>query len=124
MAAAGSIKRELSDNIDHIHLPSEFSDVKLVSKGNLIIQGKGDVEKLIISLQEQDLEGIGLITLVDDSEFVSEEFSNWLWVTFTRSNPASDIYGLNSSIVDKHFSCDLPIIDARRKEHHAPVLER
>ncbi len=124
IAAAGCVKRKLSDNIDFLPLPSNFSNGKLVSKGNLIIQGKGDIEELIVFLQKQNLDGIGLITLVDDSDFVSKDFSNWLWVTFTRSNPASDIYGLNTRIVDKHFSCDLPIIDARTKEHHAPILER
>ena len=124
IAAAGCVKRKLSDNIDFLSLPSNFSNGKLVSKGNLIIQGKGDIEELIVFLQKQNLDGIGLITLVDDSDFVSKDFSNWLWVTFTRSILASDIYGLNTRIVDKHFSCDLPIIDARTKEHHAPVLER
>ena len=40
------------------------------------------------------------------------------------SNPAVDIYGLDAKIINKHFSCSLPIIDARVKPHHAPVLER
>tara|TARA_B110000238_G_scaffold182524_1_gene208363 strand:- start:443 stop:628 length:186 start_codon:yes stop_codon:yes gene_type:complete len=61
---------------------------------------------------------------VDDSTFVSENFSNWLWVTFTRSNPANDIYGLNTEYINKHFSCSVPIIDARIKGHHSPILER
>ena len=75
-------------------------------------------------MEKQNLEGIALITLVDDATFVAENFSNWLWVTFTRSNPASDIYGLNVEYINKHFSCSIPIIDARIKEHHAPILER
>ena len=82
------------------------------------------MRELISSLEEQNLDGIALITLVDDSAFVSEDFSNWLWVTFTRSNPANDIYGLNSETKNKHFSCSIPIIDARIKAHHAPVLKR
>ena len=79
---------------------------------------------MIASLEKQSLDGIALITLVDDSAFVSEDFSNWLWVTFTRSNPASDIYGLNAENKNKHYSCSLPVIDARIKDHHAPVLYR
>ena len=78
----------------------------------------------ISSLEKQNLDGIALITLVDDSVLVSKNFSNWLWVTFTRSNPAYDIYGLHSETRNKHFSCSVPIIDARIKPHHAPVLER
>ena len=58
------------------------------------------------------------------SNFVQEDFSNWLWVTFTRSNPANDVYGLHAETKNKHFSCSIPVIDARIKEHHAPILER
>ena len=124
MAAAGEIKRNLSKKIDVINLPDNFSNSSLVSNGNLVVEGKGEIGKLIISLEKQDMKGIGLITLVDDSTFVSKDFSNWLWVTFTRSNPALDIYGLDSYTKNKHFSCCIPIIDARIKTHHAPVLER
>ncbi|MBT6809341.1 MAG: UbiD family decarboxylase [Flavobacteriales bacterium] len=124
VAAAGEIKRTLSEKIDDVYLPDNFSNPKLISKGNLVIEGKGEMRDLITSLENQNLEGIALITLVDDSTFVSEDFSNWLWVTFTRSNPANDIYGLNTELKNKHFSCSIPIIDARTKAHHAPILER
>ena len=107
-----------------MNLPKEFSNPKLVHDGNLIIEGHGDIKDLISLLENQDLSGVGLITLVDDSDFVIRCFSNWLWVAFTRSNPANDIYGLNSIIKNKHFSCSIPIIDARIKSHHAPILER
>jgi len=124
IAAAGEIKRTLSEKINEINLLDNFSNPKLVSKGNLVVEGEGEIDKLILSLENQSLDGIGLITLVDDSTFVSEDFSNWLWVTFTRSNPANDIYGLNAENKNKHFSCSIPIIDARIKKHHAPILER
>jgi len=124
IAAAGEIKRALSDKIDQINLPDNFSNPKLVSKGNLVLEGKGEIDELISSLENHSLDGIGLITLVDDASFVVENFSNWLWVTFTRSNPASDICGLHSETINKHFSCSIPIIDARIKKHHAPILER
>ena len=124
IAAAGEIKRTLSEKIDKINLPDNFSNPKLVSKGNLVIEGKGEIKELIISLENLSLDGIGLITLVDDSSFVCEDFSNWLWVTFTRSNPANDIYGLHSKTINKHFYCSIPIIDARIKPHHSPILER
>jgi 4-hydroxy-3-polyprenylbenzoate decarboxylase len=42
---------------------------------------------------------------------------------FTRSNPASDIYGLGASIHCKHWGCrGALVIDARTKPHHAPPL--
>ena len=87
IAAAGKIKRKLSEGLTQIKLPKGFSNPKLVSSGNLVVEGKGEIKDLVFCLEQQDLNGIGLITLVDDSQFVSEDFSNWLWVTFTRSNP-------------------------------------
>ena len=124
LAAAGEVKRKLTEILPTIALSSGFSNPKLVSSGNLVVQGKGDIKELISCLEKQNMQGIGLITLVDDAHFVSEDFSNWLWVTFTRSSPAYDIYGLNAANKNKHFSCSIPIIDARIKPHHAPVLER
>jgi 4-hydroxy-3-polyprenylbenzoate decarboxylase len=124
IAVAGEIKRTLSEKIDGINLPTGFSNPRLVSNGNLVVEGKGELNNLITSLENQNLDGIALITLVDDATFTSKKFSNWLWVTFTRSNPANDVYGINSETKNKHFSCSIPIIDARIKPHHAPVLER
>ena len=60
--------------------------------------------------------------LTDDSEFVSESLNNFLWATFTRSNPSHDIYGVNSYYENKHWGCDNLIIDIRTKSHHAPPL--
>lgn len=64
-----------------------------------------------------------LIILCDDSNFVAQKENNFLWVTFTRSNPANDIHGIAPFIEHKHWGCRGPlIIDARIKPHHAPPL--
>ena len=125
IAAAGEIKRKLINKLDQkFNLPNNFNKINLISNGNLVVEGSGKVEDLIVCLEKQKINGIGLITIVDDVQFVSKEFNNWLWVTFTRSDPASDISGLNAEVINKHFSFSIPIIDARIKKHHAPVLER
>jgi 4-hydroxy-3-polyprenylbenzoate decarboxylase len=65
-----------------------------------------------------------LVVLVDDSEFVARTLNNFLWVTFTRSNPAADIHGIGAFTCQKHWGCDgALVIDARIKPHHAPPLE-
>ncbi len=64
-----------------------------------------------------------LIVLCDDSSFATASLENFLWVTFTRSNPAADIDGVDSFIDEKHFGCrGSLVIDARIKPHHAPPL--
>ncbi|MCC6493602.1 MAG: UbiD family decarboxylase [Pirellulales bacterium] len=65
-----------------------------------------------------------LIVVVDDSQFVAESLENFLWVVFTRSSPAADLYGIGEFTTEKHWGCQGPlVIDARIKPHHAPVLE-
>ncbi|MEZ6044849.1 MAG: hypothetical protein R3C11_04575 [Planctomycetaceae bacterium] len=46
-------------------------------------------------------------------------------MTFTRSNPAADIDGIESFIEQKHWGCrGTLVIDARLKPHHQrPLVE-
>ena len=61
--------------------------------------------------------------IVDDSEFTARNERNFVWVTFTRSNPAADIEGIGAFIDQKHWGCTGSlVIDARIKPHHAPPL--
>ncbi|MBC7864407.1 MAG: UbiD family decarboxylase [Bacteroidia bacterium] len=67
--------------------------------------------------------GIALIIVCDEPHFVAATLNNFLWVTFTRSNPSHDIYGVDDFTLHKHWGCRGPvIIDARIKPHHAPPL--
>jgi 4-hydroxy-3-polyprenylbenzoate decarboxylase len=69
------------------------------------------------------LNAFPLIVLVDDSEFTSRSLNNFLWITFTRSNPAADVHGIGAFIREKHWGCrGSLIIDSRLKPHHAPPL--
>ncbi|MDF2449243.1 MAG: UbiD family decarboxylase [Bacteroidota bacterium] len=77
-----------------------------------------------VKQKQIDLKGFPMIVLTDDATFTAATLTNWLWVTFTRSNPSHDIYGINESTEFKHFACDNMIMDARIKPHHAPVLEK
>ena len=69
------------------------------------------------------LDGVAIIVICDDADFTAKTLNNYLWVTYTRSNPSHDIYGIGSFTQNKHWGCTGPIvIDARIKPHHAPVL--
>lgn len=71
------------------------------------------------------LREVTFIIVCDDSSFLSESLNNYLWVTYTRCNPASDIYGIDSFTKNKHWGCNGPVvIDARMKSHHAPPVEK
>lgn len=83
-----------------------------------------DVNRMTEHLGESGgLDGIAMVVLTEDSEFAARNINNFLWTTFTRSNPSHDIYGVGSSIRHKHWGCEGPlVIDARLKPHHAPPL--
>ena len=64
----------------------------------------------------------GLLTFVS-GVVASWSLANFLWATFTRANPAADIYGVGAFFEQKHWGCTGPlVIDARLKPHHAPPL--
>jgi len=84
---------------------------------------KGQVESLCSAIEPRRWSSLPLVVLVDDIEFCVDDWSNFLWLTFTRSNPATDIYGASSFIIDKHWGTKGPlVIDARFKPHNAPPL--
>ncbi|MVZ61431.1 UbiD family decarboxylase [Sphingobacterium humi] len=132
-AAVGEKKRELARSLPAgFSLPRPFQHAKLAIPGVLVIDGKAfssyEEEKQALAAwtaaaKEMDWKGIACIVLADDAEFVAANVNNFVWVTFTRSNPAYDIYGIDSFNNFKHWGCYGPvIIDARGKPHHAPDL--
>jgi len=85
----------------------------------------GDVERLAASIgPDHPLQAFPLLVVVDDADFTAANLENFLWLTFTRSNPAVDVHGVDAAIRHKHWGCGGPLtIDARLKPHHAPPVE-
>jgi 4-hydroxy-3-polyprenylbenzoate decarboxylase len=135
IAAVGPARRELPLRIpDNSGLPDGFGNPRLALPGLLLIEGPActlhqpgadpDIERLASCLErENPLNDFPLVLIVDDSGFCATALNNWLWVAFTRSNPAADIYGVGDTTEAKHWGCDgALLIDARIKPHHAPPL--
>jgi 4-hydroxy-3-polyprenylbenzoate decarboxylase len=132
-AAAGEKKRELAKEVPlNFPIIRGFENVKLGLEGVLTIEAPAftdyiNEEKVVGGFTEMlkgfDLSSIALIVLCDDAKFASETINNFVWTTFTKSNPSHDIYGVGSFTTFKHWGCTGPIIiDARKKPHHAPDL--
>ena len=133
IAAAGAKRRDLWREIPaDLTLPDGFKNPAVALAGIAAIEGPDfkdaahgskDVARLAETLASQSLDGLPLILIVNDSAFSTRTLNNFLWVTFTRSNPSHDIYGVDSFIEHKHWGCNGSlIIDARHKPHHAPPL--
>lgn len=133
IAAYGEKKRELCQEVPaELEGLTDFGKPRYVMPGVVAMQGPAfisyeeaeqELKKLTAELAEKgELDSCPLLILCDDSAFVSDTLANFLWVTFTRSNPSHDLYGVNSGYEFKHWGCDQLIIDARIKPHHAPPL--
>jgi 4-hydroxy-3-polyprenylbenzoate decarboxylase len=135
IAAAGSKRRQLASALpEDFRLPDGFEDPRVCLPGVLAVEappfpkdgdGTPQVERFCQAFDSAEaVEGFPLILLVDDSAFAARSLNNWIWVTFTRSNPAADVYGIGASMQQKHWGCTGSlVIDARIKLHHAPPLE-
>jgi len=139
IAACGPARRTLPVALDsRVKLPRElgFEDPRVCLPGILVIKGPpyradGDEPDTAVARfvsgnsRENAINGFPLVVVVDDSDFASRTLNNFLWTTFTRSNPATDIYGFESFVAGKHWGCrGALVIDARAKPHHArPLIE-
>jgi 4-hydroxy-3-polyprenylbenzoate decarboxylase len=132
LAAAGNPIRKLSNELSALKLPEGFRNPQLVMPGIIAIEhspfsnyetANKQLNSLTAAQFGDALNELPLIIICDDANFVAQKVNNFLWVTFTRSNPSHDIYGVDSFIENKHWACNSSlIIDARIKPHHAPPL--
>ncbi|MCA9076231.1 MAG: UbiD family decarboxylase [Planctomycetaceae bacterium] len=130
IAATGPKRRDLPTELpSDLTLPDGYRNPRVCLSGTIAIESKSEIFNLKSQNQPSAIDQLStlssfpLILLVDDSEFVASSLNNLLWVTFTRSNPAADIQGVDAFTEDKHWGCrGSLIIDARLKPHHAPPL--
>lgn len=131
IAARGPAQFTLADSIDNeMQIPAGFDQPTIPLPGVLALNSPAHHinSNALSDFCEQAspnsaLNKFRLIVLVDDSDFCARTLNNFLWVVFTRSNPAADIGGVQSWVRQKHWGCDGPlVIDARIKSHHAPPL--
>ena len=137
LAAYGDIKRALCTTV-----PGVFSGINIFKNVCIALPGVAcaeikpfsgypaaakemdDIDKALAP-HKDELQALPLIVICDDAAFTAATINNFVWVAFTKSNPAYDIYGVSSFTAFKHWGCHGPlIIDARTKPHHAPALEK
>ncbi len=135
IAVAGGVRRKLETCLpENLKLPDFLKAPKFALPGVLVLEGipfetyeqtAAQIRVLDVLWREMsNLNETPLMVIADDSRFTADNLSNFLWVTFTRSDPSRDIYGIKSFTEFKHWGCSGPlIIDAREKPHHAPPVK-
>ena len=136
LAAAGPIRRTLRNNISDLqdlNIPG-IESIKIAMPGVLVMQGNSfnnndDLfHKIETALESWPYrENYPWISIVDNDSLLnkldSANLRNFLWLTFTRSDPAKDIYGFHAFVQDKHWGCEAPMmVDARIKPWHQKPL--
>lgn len=135
LAAVGQTIRSLPTEIEgDLRLPAGYDRPQVGLPGVLIVgspawtadaTGVASITSFCQHFRRSDsINKFPLVILADDSEFTARNLDNLLWVTFTRSDPANDIDGIEAFVDNKHWGCHGSlVIDARSKDHHAPPLE-
>ncbi len=138
VVAAGPPRRRLATEGFTPPLPEGFHGAEIPVPGIAVVQGppfrdevsaEAERQKLVDALRNGPLgsargEEVALWVVVDDLMFACATLPNFLWVTFTRSNPSHDVFGVDSFVEHKHWGCRGALcIDARSKPHHAWPLE-
>lgn len=139
IAAVGPPRRMLAASLPAgVSLPDGFRGPRLALPGVVVVSGppfsaeaNGDrrFDEFRRALEHhasedrRPFDGLPLWVVVDDADFATRTLNDFLWVAFTRSNPAADVHGAGEFVHQKHWGCRGPLVlDARGKPYHAPPL--
>ncbi|MGB7924269.1 MAG: UbiD family decarboxylase [Pyrinomonadaceae bacterium] len=106
-------------------LPRDVSRAEVFCGGCLVVEGvpfKEDAEQAARLAREEAFAGWPLVILHDDAS-VAHRAADFLWATWTRFEPASDIHAAETTVSRHHLSYRAPIvIDARMKPGYPAEL--
>ncbi|MGE3344965.1 MAG: UbiD family decarboxylase [Vicinamibacterales bacterium] len=99
--------------------PSDVRDVRVFCGGCLVIEASGfadDRDAAARMAAHPAFAGWPLLVVSDDAARATRSAMNFLWTTFTRFDPGSDIHASSTRIVRNHIAYTGPVcIDARMK---------
>lgn len=100
------------------NLPAYLTHVRPFCAGCLVVQGSGfkDDEELPSRLSNEECFAEWPLIVLHDDASVADSSAGFLWSTWTRFEPAADIYAAKTSVTRHHLVYKPPIvIDARTK---------
>lgn len=125
LVGVGEKKRELVREFNGA-LPVGIKAAKVFCGGCLVLEGteyekdKTLAERMAMINNFNDFQ---VVVLHDSVEF-ADSAEKFLWATWTRFNPSTDIYAKEIKVVNNHISYTAPIvIDARMKSWYPKVVE-
>ena len=125
MTGLGAPVRELKRTYDGGHI-DRIQNTAVYCGGCLIVSGKSfeadpELPEFLVKSAQQQLAEWPVVVIVDDVK-AAENQTSFLWTTFTRFDPANDIYA-NAEIIRNKIAYRGPIIiDARMKPMYPAEL--
>ena len=114
----GDPVRELLGEFSAAELPRGIRDVQVFCRGCLVVgapSSSSDPEAPLRVAAHPAFAGWPLVVVTDEPVRAVKSSMNFLWTTFTRFEPAADIYAASTQVVRNHLVRTPPIvIDARR----------
>ena len=99
-------------------LPSSISRAEVFCAGCLVLEGPSyaDDESMGTSVAANSAFAEWPLIVLHDKANVVKSTADFLWATWTRFEPASDIYAAKTDVVRHHLAYRMPmVIDARTK---------
>jgi UbiD family decarboxylase len=122
----GRAVRDLPREFVASDLPAGVRDVRVFCGGCLVVGGPsyGDDPQAAGRLAAHPaFAGWQLVVLSDEPARAVRSDMNFLWTTFTRFEPAADLYAAGTRVVRNHLSYSAPVvIDARMKPWYPKEL--
>jgi UbiD family decarboxylase len=126
LIGCGEARRELVRSFSGA-LPAGVRAAKPFCGGCLVVSGASYLEERELARRvalADEFKDWQLIVVADDVGRITQSSSAFLWGTFTRFNPGSDIYSRGSALVGHRVGYSAPIvIDARMKPWYPGEVE-
>ncbi len=125
LMGVGEAKRELAREF-HGELPAGVSHAEPFCAGCLVVEGEAyerDKELASRIAASGKFDDWQIVILHDDIEF-ARSTEKFLWATWTRFNPSTDIHAKTATLKNNHIGYEPPIvIDARMKPWYPKEVE-
>lgn len=125
LVGVGEKKRELEREF-HGELPHGIRKAKVFCGGCLVLEAENyeSAKDLGERIAESDVFDEFQIVVLHDKIEYADSTDKFLWATWTRFNPSTDIYSKQAKIVNNHIVYNAPIvIDARMKSWYPKEVE-
>ncbi len=125
LVGVGDAVRELKREFN-AQLPTGITNAEVFCGGCLVLEGSAYEQEPSLAARvarSESFKGFEVVVLHDSIKF-ARSTDKFLWATWTRFNPSTDIYSFEQKIENNHIVYNAPIvIDARTKPWYPKEVE-